>query len=371
MVRLALRNLLQNKARLVVSVSGVALALTLILALDAIFVGAQQRLSAYIDDSRADVFVAQRGVRTMHMSGSVLPASVVAELRALRGVAAADPILYVSSPVVVGHRRSAAYVIGVTPEASMGTPWRIADSAAMPQPGEAIIDRLVAEESGVGVGDTVKILGLDLTVVGLAEGTVNLVNSIAFISLEDFARVRGGAPVVSYVLVKATAGDSPAALAQRIERGIAGVTALPREEFAREERSLTRDMMTDVITVMNLVGFLIGLSVLALTVYIATFARRAEFGVLKAIGAGNAHLYGVVLAQAALSVALGLGIALAFTLTLAAVVPLAAPELALAVSLGSLAKAAGLSLVIAGLAAVLPIRQIASLDPAVVFRGGT
>lgn len=370
-MRLALRNLLQNKARLVVSVSGVALALTLILALDAIFVGAQQRLSAFIDESRADVFVSQRGVRTMHMSGSVLPASVVGELRDVAGVAAADPILYVSSPVVVGNRRAAAYIIGLAPDATLGTPWRVVQGAALPRPGEAIIDRLVAEESGVSVGDSVRILGLDLTVVGLAEGTVSLVNSIAFVSLEDFARVRGGASVVSYVLVKAAPGESPAALAQRIEAGVESVSALPREAFAREERSLTRDMMTDVITVMNLVGFLIGLSVLALTVYIATFARRAEFGVLKAIGAGNVHLYRVVLAQAALSIALGLAVALAFTLGLAAAVPLAAPELTLTVSLGSLAKAGGLSLVIAGLAAVLPIRQIAGLDPAVVFRGGT
>ena len=371
MVRLALRNLFQNKARLVVSVSGVALALSLILALDAIFVGAQQRLSAYIDESGADVFVAQRGVRTMHMSGSVLPTAVIDELRRLPGVASADPILYVSSPVVVGDRRSIAYVIGVAPNATVGTPWRIVEGAAVPRPGEAIIDRLVAEESGVRVGGRVQILGRDLTLVGLAEGTVNLVNSIAFIALEDFARVRGATPAVSYVLVKGGVNESHADLAQRIEASIPDVTALPREVFAREERSLTRDMMTDIITMMNLVGFLIGLSVLALTVYIATFARRAEFGVLKAIGAGNAHLYRVVLVQAVLSVALGLATALAFTLLLSIVVPLAAPELTLTVSVGSVTKAAALALVIAGFAAVLPIRQIAGLDPAVVFRGGT
>lgn len=370
MVRLALRNMLQTKTRLVVAVSGVALALSLILALDAIFEGAQQRLTAYIDESGADVFVAQRGVRTMHMSGSALPSSVVDAVRQLPGVASAEAILYVSSPVAVGKHRTPAYVIGIASEATMGTPWEIAQGQRVPASGQAVIDRIVAEESGVGIGDTVKILGRDLTVVGLAEGTVNLVNSIAFIAIEDFARVRGGTPWVSYVLVKATAGEPPVLLAQRIEASVAGVTALPREAFAREERDLTRDMMADVITVMNFVGFLIGLSVLALTVYIATFARRAEFGVLKAIGAGNGHLYRVVLVQAALSVTLGLAIALVFTLVLVAAVPLAAPKLTLAVSLASLIKVAGLSLVIAGLAAVLPIRQIAGLDPAVVFRGG-
>ncbi len=369
MVRLALRNLLQKKTRLVVAVSGVALALSLILALDAIFEGAQQRLTAYIDESGADVFVAQRGVRTMHMSGSTLPSSAVDEIRRVPGVASADAILYVSSPVVVGSRRTPAYVIGVAPDATAGLPWRVAEGQRIPRPGQAVIDRVVASQSGAGVGDTVRILGLDLTVVGLADGTVNLVNSIAFIAIEDFARVRGGPPSVSYVLVKATPGESSLSLARRIETDVAGVTALPRQEFAREERDLTRDMMTDIITVMNMVGFLIGLSVLALTVYIATFARRAEFGVLKAIGAGNSHLYRVVLVQAAFSVASGLALAMGLTFALVVVVPLFAPELTLAVNLASLAKVAGLSLVIAGLAAVLPIRQIAGVDPAVVFRG--
>lgn len=370
MLRLALRNLLQNKVRLAVSVSGVALALTLILALDAIFLGAQQRLSAFIDESRADVIVAQRGVRTMHMSGSVLPATVVNELRALPGVGAVNPILYVASPVVVGTKRAPAYVIGVAPDATLGAPWRIAEGAAMPGPGEAVIDRLVADEARVGIGDTVKILGRDFRIAGLAEGTVTLTNSVAFISMEDFADVRGGAPIVSYVLVQAAPGEPASVLARRIEAALPAVTALPREEFSREERSLTRDMMTDVITVMNLVGFLIGLSVLALTVYIATFARRAEFGVLKAIGAGNRQLYAVVIMQAAGSVALGLVIGVAFTLLLARAVPLAAPELTLTVSPASVSQVAALSFVIAALAAVLPIRQIAGLDPAMVFRGG-
>lgn len=369
MLRLALRNLLQNRVRLGVSVSGVALALSLILALDAIFVGAQERLSAFIDESRADVVVAQRGVRTMHMSSSVLPATVAEELRTLPGVADVVPILYVASPVVVGGKRAPAYVIGLAPGATLGTPWRIASGASMPGPGEAIIDRLVADEAGVDIGDTVKILGRDFRLAGLAEGTVTLTNSVAFITMGDFAAVRGGAPVVSYVLVRAAPGEPAPALAQRIEAALPMVTALPREEFSREERSLTRDMMIDVITVMNLVGFLIGLSVLALTVYMATFSRRAEFGVLKAIGAENWHLYGAVVTQAALSVVLGLAIGVAFTLLLARVVPLAAPELTLSVSPASVARVAGLSLVIAALAAVLPIRQIAGLDPAMVFRG--
>ena len=49
------------------------MALTLVLALDAIFLGVSNQLSRYIDDSGADVWVAQDGVRNLHMVASALP----------------------------------------------------------------------------------------------------------------------------------------------------------------------------------------------------------------------------------------------------------------------------------------------------------
>ena len=64
---LARRNLLRSRARLAVSIGGVALALTLVLALDAIFEGVSRQLTAYIDRSGADAWVAQSGVRNLHM----------------------------------------------------------------------------------------------------------------------------------------------------------------------------------------------------------------------------------------------------------------------------------------------------------------
>jgi ABC-type antimicrobial peptide transport system permease subunit len=90
---------------------------------------------------------------------------------------------------------------------------------------------------------------------------------------------------------------------------------------------------------------------------------------LKALGARNRDLYLTVLAQAMLSVTLGFGFGLAITLLLALVIPIIGSNLTLEVSLDSLVKVATVSLVIAAISAMLPIRQIAGLDPAMVFRG--
>ncbi|RIK53710.1 MAG: hypothetical protein DCC59_06190 [Chloroflexi bacterium] len=368
MIRLAFRNLFQNKARLVISVGGVSLALLLILALDAIFTGVERQNTAYIDNSGADIFVAQKDVRNMHMAFSSLPISVVDDVKAVDGVEEVTPILYLSNMIVVGEERTLAYVIGLPEDASMGAPWKMDSGKAIPESGEAIIDRRVAQKAGVEIGDTVEILAREFTVMGFSDETTNIVNSIAFISASDFGEQRG-AGVVSYLLVRTQPNVEVEAVASRIEDEVDGVTALPRESFSSQEARVVKDMSTDVIAIMNSIGFLIGSAVMALTVYTAVLSRRREFGVLKALGARNGHLYRVVLAQALMSVLLGFVVGLAFTLLIAAIVPRLGLSMTLEVSRASLVKVGIVSLVITALSAVLPIRQIAGLDPALVFRG--
>lgn len=383
MFRYALRNLLQNKIRLVISVGGVALALTLILALDAIMTGVEGRLTAYIDHAGADVFVSQAGVRNLHMVSSALPASVVGKVQAVHGVAAVTPIMYLTDTMEVGPNQDqySVYVIGLPQGATMGGPWQIARGVSIPAEGQAVIDRGVAEKDGLGIGDNVKILGQEFTIAGLSEGTGNLLNSVAFISLNDFARIRGTMPMgnaaspsttmptVSFVLVQVKQGASPDAVAARIEQEVPSVTAQSREAFAAQERKIVKDMASDLITIMNLVGFLVGLAVMALTVYIAILSRRSEYGILKAVGAHNRYLYGTVLAQAFYSVLIGFALALTITFVLSVALPNLASNLTLQISGASLLKVGIASLMIAALSALLPIRQIAGLDPAMVFKG--
>jgi putative ABC transport system permease protein len=216
----------------------------------------------------------------------------------------------------------------------------------------------------------VTILGGELRLVGLSAGTASLVNAVAFVSIDDFRAARGGAPIVSFVLVRVARGADPDVVATAIEREITGVTAQSRAAFADQERRLVMDMSADVISIMNAAGFLVGIMVVALTIYVATLSRRREFGALKAIGAPNRFVYGVVISQAVLSVVIGFAAGVAFTGALAFVVPWIGLDLALSITVDSLTKVGAVAAVIAACAAVLPIREIAGLDPAIVFRRG-
>ncbi len=367
---LARRNLARNRVRMLASVGGVALALSLTLALDAIYAGVANQLTTYIDRAGADVWVAQAGVRNLHMVASWLPDAVTDRIRVVDDVAEATPILYSTDTIGAGDERAVAYVIGLPGDASMGGAGEIVEGSDRVGPGEIIVDGGFARKAGVTIGGTVTVLGDTARVVGLSQGTASLVNSVAFVPFDDFRAMRGDAPVVSFVLVRVAADASSAAVAAAIERSVAGVTALTRAEFSAEERRLVTDMSADVIAIMNIAGFAVALAVVALTVYVATLARRREYGVLKALGARNRVLYRVVLVQALISVAIGFAAGLVFTGLLAFVIPRTGLPLELSIGAASLLKVGLFAAVIAGLAAILPIRQVANLDPAVVFRRG-
>jgi putative ABC transport system permease protein len=188
--------------------------------------------------------------------------------------------------------------------------------------------------------------------------------------MDDFTAVRGGGDVVSFVLVKVAPDEPLAQVASRIGEQVPGVTVQTRPEFAAQERKLVKDMSADIITIMNTAGYLTGLAVVALTIYIATVGRRREYGVLKAMGVRNSRLYWIVLVQALLTVAIGLLTGLGLTLLLSAVIPRFNELIVLSVSTASLLRVTAVSAIIGCIAALLPARQIAGLEPVTIIRRG-
>lgn len=365
-VPLARRTMFQERRRAVLGIAGVAVALSLTLILSGIFDAAMRQVTAYIRSSPADVVVSQRGVRTMHMSASALDPGTVDAVAAVAGVEWAGPLGFVSSAYLdASGGRELTYVIGYDTATGRGGPPRL-ESGRPPERGEVIVDRAMARRMGIGVGDRVALVGIERVVSGLTRGLSSMVNTTTFVPLADLAMVRGDA--ISYVLVGADDGTNAAALAARIQSTVPGVTAQTRDALADQEGRLVRDMSTDVLRLMTLIGLLIALAVVALTLFTVTLARVRDYGIAKAIGAGRGRLLRVVLAQAAWTVGIGLVAAVALAALLGRVVSAADPTLAVDVTLAGTARTTLGAVAVGGLAALLPLRRVLTVDPATVFR---
>ena len=237
MLYLAWRNLCQSWTQFILGVGGVALALLLMLALEALLAGSEETLVAYINQSGADIFVAQEGVKNMHMAASAITLRDMRLASHTGGIASASPILYASGVVKVGQAEALSYIIGFDPAEPLGGPQAVMAGTANLQRDEAIVDVAVARSQGLGLGDEVEILGETFTIAGLTEGLTNIINSVTFIHLEDFQELRGG-EAISYALLKVKSGYNPAEVAE--DREIAAkLTQLIRELSPREELVIT------------------------------------------------------------------------------------------------------------------------------------
>lgn len=364
-ISLARKNLFQDRRRSALAIAGVSAAFVLVLVLDGIFAGAMGQVTGYIRNSPADVFVAQRDVATMHMTSSALPPTVVTDVRAVDGVAWAEGLHYTTTNVDANGNSLLTYVFGYDTSTGRGGPRNLA-AGEPPTEGQALVDTVAADELDVDVGDTVTILGQPFTISGLSTEGTYIANTTVFITGDDFATLRG--PTFAYVLAGANDGVSPTALRQQIADALPSTNVLTRDQFAREEASVVRSMAADVMAIMTAIGFLIALALIGLILFTATLSKQREYGVLKALGAGPWRLATVVLTQAAWTVALALAVATLASIAIGNFVEALTPNLAVDIQPATVLRTTVTAGAIAAVAALLPIRRIARVDPATAFR---
>lgn len=363
-VPLARHNLVRHRLRFVLSVVGVGLSLLLVLSLDAVYSAILKEVTAYPDNAGAPVIVSQRGVETMHMSNSAMPSSVVGDLRRDNDVRRAVPILYTT--MVLGSRRQDySYLIGFR---GRGGPWRMAAGRSRPRGDEIVIDERTADKLGLKVGSRVHVAGARLRIVGLAEGTASVMNSVSFVSFRTFERIFDAYGTVSYVLVWPRRDISPERLAATLDRDHTGFTAQTKEEFSEHERHVVSDMSTSLIWGLVIIGFVVGVIVAGLSIYTATTARLREYAVLKAIGMRNLRLLLVISSQALMTVGAGLALSVVMLLALSEVVPRIVPSVSMVITLSALAKSVVITAIIGVVAALLPAYRVAVVEPATVYR---
>src|SRR5262249_13161736 len=117
---------------------------------------------------------------------------------------------------------------------------------------------------------------------------------------------------VGYVLVKASSGILVAELKKDLNARLSDVDIYTTAEFARKTRfywMFTTGAGLAVLTA-ALMGLIVGVAVVAQTIYAATMDHIREYGTLKAMGATNSYLYRVLIEQAVWSALLGYALAM-------------------------------------------------------------
>jgi putative ABC transport system permease protein len=160
---------------------------------------------------------------------------------------------------------------------------------------------------------------------------------------------------------------TPEVLRERMKT-VPGAEALLKEELIVNDQKLFARFFSAPLQLMTVIAFLVGTLVVGLVIYTATVERQREYGVLKALGARNSVLYRVVAMQALIAAGAGsvLGVGLAFGI--AQLIMSWYPQFLVVLESSAIALALLVGLGMALLAALFPVRVVAGLAPADVFR---
>lgn len=358
---------MQDKSKLLLSVLGVSVAILLIMIMDGIFAGTEEQLTVYINKTPVQVFVMQDGVENMHMAMTFFPSDYKEAAEKIKGVKKAVAVTYMGSDVKVKHVDIPVYLIGWEQKENIGGPWSMVKGKKKVNKGEVIIDEVIARKHGLKLGNILTILGKKLEIVGTTEGTFSMVSSIFFINPDDFAQ-KVPPNTISFLLVQTEKSADVTQVTERINDKLKLAHALTKGEFAASERNIARKMGVEVIAIMTFISFLAAIGVVAISIYSLTMEKIRDFGVLKAIGANKSRLYSLVISQALISTLLAVLVGTVLSFGLAQLLQVLASEVLIIIKAATFFKALIIAVVVGIIAAYLPVRQIAGIDPAIVFK---
>lgn len=310
MLWIAIRMLTGDKTKFYGLLFGIAFSTLLITQQLTIFVNLIERgASGVYNEPNAQVWVMDPVSRTTDVNYA-MPATALDQVRAVPGVEWAVPHLRSVASVRTreGDLEQVA-IIGVDDTTLIGLPKSLfkGSRSVLSEPDAVIIDDGgTINMFGAGfdpVGERLELNDQRAVIRGMAD-TIPAFTSTAVLYTK-YSRalnfVPGTRNRMSFVLVGIAEGETPEAVAQRIEAQT-GLKAETREEFARAgvDFIIQNTGIPTNFGITVILGFVVGVAIVGLTFSLFIRDNIKQFGALKAIGVTNAKIRRMVVAQASL-----------------------------------------------------------------------
>ena len=419
MASIARKNLFEDIPRFLVAQAGIIFAVSLVTIQIGILRGFTRSTALLIDNSDADIWISSQEILHFELTQPI-PAERLTQAQNVEGVERAEAIALQSgrwrSP---SGKIAPARIIGYNPEGQLFRLWNMVDGTqtAIEQPQSIILDEANLRSLELDtIGDSASISGVVAELVGVTQGTQSIVSSkFIFTSLENakayaaagltstvqctpdidggvtcrtiFERIRNvpgdegmsedaialqpltASDPISYVLVKAEPGEDIAALQRRLEVAMPDIQAFSREELSQLTKNYWQNS-TGVGFILGLgaaVGVVVGMVVVGQILYSSVSDHLKEFGTLKAMGASDWVIYGIIIEQAlwmavlgylpSMALCLGLG---AWTFATQGITILITPLMGVGVL--------GITVFMCVGSALFAIQKVTRVDPAIVFK---
>ncbi|CDN16228.1 ABC transporter, permease protein, putative [Richelia intracellularis] len=419
MVSIARKNLLEDIPRFLVAQAGIMFAVSLVTIQTGIFQGVIRSTVSLIADSQADIWIASRRMVHLELTEPILFDSKV-KADEVKGVEKTDALIIGSARwFISANELSVVKVFGFNPNKGLLVPGKVIQGSVsdLEKPYTLIVDKSKLRSLKVNkIGDRAKLGSLSAEIAGITQDSQSAVSgSFVFSSLEtanayvnsritssvnckwevgEFKCVNiyekvdpavttnqpnqsatdGPQPIalntpISFVLVKAKPGEDLKQLQQRLQKALPQTNVYIKDEMIKKIGNFweRRTGIGFILGLGAVVGVIVGIVIVGQILYSSVSDHIKEFGTLKAMGASNKVIYGIILEQALWMAVIGYipGILLCWGLGMwtsatQGIVILITPTTAVGVF--------GITLFMCVSSAIFAIQKVNHVDPAIVFK---
>lgn len=379
MLGVALKMLMGDRVKYLGLIFGIAFATLLMTQQVSIFVGLLTwGANPVLDVREAQVWVMDKRVRQAE-EGLALSDSELYRVRSVEGVEWAVPYFRTTATLKTAEGAvNAITLIGVDNQSLVGLP-----PDNRPEAATAIRGRnaLVLDKTLVGriwkdgrdpVGQVLEINDNRVVVRALTDALPTFAGlPVGYMKFTDAITITPPERnKLSFVLVRAEPGVSPQTLADRISAQT-GLKALTRSQFAGKgvDFIVTNTGIPASFGIAIGLGVIVAIVITALTLAMFIAENLKSFGALKAIGVDNSQILSMVLAQAWLVGFIGFGLGIGGTAAFLAGAENDPNLDGFLMHWQVIAGSAALIALIVSMSALVSVRRVLKMDPAIVFRG--
>ena len=302
MNKMVVANLMHRPTRSVITTSAIALEVSMILLVVALFYGLLNGSKESQMGVGADLMVMPPGsAGLVGMSGAPISVKVGDVLRKMPHVAVAAPVIWAFSqkPLEIDYGIDLATYDQLPPK------FRYFSGGPFQGPNDAIVDDYFASMNHKQVGDTVEVLNHPFRICGIVPHGKG---GRKFLPLETMQDLIGAEGRTSVFYVKL---DNPAN-ASAVMRSIQDQPGMEKYSVRSMQEYLS--MMTPdnlpgfdlAIRIVIAVAVIVGFLVIFQSMYTAVMERTREIGILKSLGASKLYIVNVVLRETVLLAAVGI-----------------------------------------------------------------
>ncbi len=370
--KLAYRNLFHDRLSLVVTLVGIVFSLILVAVQCGLYIGSEQKIATVIDKTPADLWVVPFGTKSFD-DPSLLTGREKYNVLSTPGVQSVEEmVVSFASWRKPGGGKKAFILVGLDTQRGGVEPWNIIEGSAaeLRSPNALAVDKSYLKDLGIdGIGAHAEVNQQRVQVTALT-GAIRSFTTLpyGFTSIENARKLINAAPEqATYQLVKL----APAADVEQVRQAL--IERMPDNEVLTHaefrDRSLNYWMFNTAAGAALIagaaLGVIVGVVIVAQTLYSSTKDHLNEFATLRALGASASYIHAVILIQAVLSAIIGYIVGFTLTMLLINATKNSTLNIVMTPKL-----AIGLFLLTLGMcvfAAISAIFKVTRIDPAGVF----